>query len=69
MTKKDYEKILNDQYADTFSLSQAIDAFQYLGSSKTIENNYLNHTLGSLLRRKDSIRFNVCYNQFSRARG
>lgn len=72
-TKSDYEKHLNDLYADSFGMEQAIEQFIYLTSDKrgerTTKSNiiscYVNHQLGTLLRRYDPIAFNVGFNEWN----
>lgn len=64
-TKKQKEEHLNNLYFDCFSLSQAIDNFEYLTSKLRYKRTTLNQIikcynkrrLGSLLRRLDSIAF------------
>lgn len=66
-TAKQKEKELNELYADIYSESEAIDAFEYLTSRDRVKNTtmegirkaYHNHELGSLLRKLDPIAFNL----------
>lgn len=60
------EKHLNEMYASCYSEEEAVEAFAYLTNAKrtggrttekNIRNCYTNHTLGTLLRRYDSIAF------------
>jgi len=67
-TKKDYEKHLNELYCDTYSESQAIDELRYLGSEAVIRKNHANRSLGSLLRKKDSIQFEVGYDEWCKSK-
>jgi len=70
-TKKKYEAHLNELYADAFSQSEAVDKFCYFRdgkiSNRTLISAYHNRTLGTLLRRYDSIAFEVGYNDWSRS--
>lgn len=60
------EKHLNELYADCFSESEAIDNFIYLTNKsrskhtteKNILNSFINHELGTLLRKYDPTAFN-----------
>lgn len=63
-TKKEYETYLNELFADCYSRSQAIDEFCYCAAEEDIISGYENHVLGSLLRDKDHIRFEVGYNEW-----
>lgn len=66
-TLKKHEYHLNQLYADIYSEEQAVEHFIYLTSNqrklKTTEANirkhYVNHELGSLLRKFDPIAFNL----------
>lgn len=64
MNKKQYERYLNDLYSEQFSIDDIISQLGYLSSDKIIYKNYINHTLGRLLRYKDPIAFNVGYNDY-----
>jgi hypothetical protein len=67
-TKKDYEKYLNELYCDSYSEGQAIDNLKYLGDETVIRRNHTNHTLGTLLRRKDNIQFEVGYAEWNKSK-
>lgn len=62
------ERNLNDYYSDCLSLEQAIDSLIYLTNKNrphkhtTVRNltkHYYNRTLGTLLKKLDTISFNV----------
>ena len=64
-TKFRYERHLNDLYSDTFSQQEAVEHFDYFKCRPgTIANAHTQHTLGTLLRRKDPIGFNVGFNDW-----
>lgn len=66
-TKQAYEKHLNAIIIDHYSESQALDTFHHLGAKEVISRNYHNRTLGTLLRRKDPVQFEVNFNEWCRA--
>lgn len=73
-TKKAYEAYLNELYADMYANTEAIDNFLYLTNKtrgkhttiKAIEVAHCNHMLGALLRKFDTIAFNVGFNDWKR---
>jgi len=60
------EQHLNDMFADIYSEEEAVDNFVYLTSKnrekrtteRNIRNCFVNHTLGSLLKRLDPVALN-----------
>lgn len=66
-TRENYERYLNNLYADCYGLEQVQELFEHFKCRKsTIINAYHNHTIGSLMRRHDPIQFNVGYGEWSR---
>ncbi len=77
ITRKDYEKHLNEMLKDCFSFSQALHEYIYLASQNTkprtskshLKQTIVNGELGSLIRRVDPIRFNVGFNEYKANKG
>jgi hypothetical protein len=65
-TKKAFETGLNELYFSYYSESQALDVFSYLGSELVVRNNYYRRSLGTLLRKKDPIGFEVGYSEWKK---
>lgn len=63
MTKKQFEVYLNELYSYAYTLEGVKYLLGYLGTEKTIERNYDNVKLGTLLRKKDPLAFDVNYKE------
>lgn len=72
-TKKEYEKFLNQMYADCYSEEQIVNALEYMTNKsrttgtttiKNIRSSHQNHIIGSLLRKYDPLAFEVGYNEW-----
>jgi hypothetical protein len=63
MTRADFEKHLNEQYLDVYNSSDVLEAFEGLGTDKQIRSAWMEGALGTFLRRKDPIQFDVMYQE------
>lgn len=64
-TKKMYEKYLNEILSIAYSKDEVMNKYEYLGKV-VVDRNYNKGTLGTLLRRRDNIQFDVMYNEWRR---
>lgn len=64
-TKADHEEYLNDLYADVYDWETCLEEFGHYCADEddTITDAYHDRTLGTLLRRKDPIAFNVSHEE------
>ncbi len=61
--KKEHEQYLNEVLTECYTPEQAVDNFIYLSNEATVREHYHQRTLGTLLRRKDPIAFQVSYKE------
>lgn len=62
MKKKELEQELNSLYS-TMDKGEALDMFKYLGSRTIINKHYNGNALGSLLRKKDPVTFDIIHQE------
>ncbi len=72
-SKDDHEKYLNELYSYTYNYDETLDNFSHLYKINTFArihllSHYENHTLGTLMRKKDQIAFNISFNDEKRLR-
>lgn len=72
-TKGRYEELLNEFITDNYSLEEAVENYMYLTAKENKPNDkskitkrYYNKTIGTYIRRKDPMLFNMGYEVWSR---
>ncbi len=61
LKNKQYEKYLNKMLSSDYTMDNIIKEFDYLTEKNLLINAYYNNSLGSLLRKKDPLRFQLDY--------
>lgn len=69
ISKNNYEQYLNALYSSCCTIEEAIENFCYLKqgriTSRSLKIAYMNRRIGSLIRKYDSIAFNVGFREFA----
>lgn len=63
-TRNEYEQHLNETYTDIYTEDDAVDKLSHLGTATTIRKRHARRELGTLVRAKDVVAFNVGYGEW-----
>lgn len=66
MNRNEYEDYLNQSIGESLSLDEIKENYSHLSSERVIIKNAIANTMGTLIRRKDVVSFEVGYHEKKR---